>query len=454
MMSVNYIKNYDKLISHGNTALRKEALDILNAGLLCADPETATHDLVRTEANETLWIGDQSYDLKAFEKIYVIGAGKATFPIARALDDILGSSITKGVIVCKEGQEGTLKHIDMRLASHPIPNEVGMAAAAEILDLAGTIGPDDMVFACITGGSSALLPLPVPGISLEDKKIANRLLLTCGANILEINSVRKHLSLIKGGKLARAISPGAFLVNLTVSDVIGDPLDYITDPTVPDTSTFEDARKTLDKYDLWGQMPPSVTEYLRAAPEEQETPKTLKNRMGNHIIVKGDSACEGAARRAQELGFNTMLLSTMFEGESRELGRTFGFIAKEIFMNSRPQHAPCAVIGGGETTVTISNNAGTGGPNQEFALGAALEISDDGSIVIAGLDTDGTDGPTLYAGGIADQCSMVRAKEAGVDIFSSLKCHDVTPALLRLEDAIITGNTGTNVNDLKVMLIR
>lgn len=454
MMSVNYVKNYDQLICHGNRALRREALDILNAGLSCADPERATHALIRTEADKTLWIGDQSYDLKKFKKIYVIGAGKATFPIAKALDDILGSAITKGVIVSKEGQEGTLKHIDMRLASHPIPNEAGMAAAAEILDLAAAIGPEDLVFACITGGSSALLPLPVSAISLEDKKIANRLLLTCGANILEINSVRKHLSLIKGGKLARAISPEAFLVNLTVSDVIGDPLDYITDPTVPDTSSFEDARKTLDKYDLWGQMPPSVAEYLRAAPAEQETPKTLKNRMENHIIVKGDSACNGALRRAQELGFNTMLLSTMFEGESRELGRTFAFIAKEILMNSRPMDAPCAVIGGGETTVTVSSSVGTGGPNQEFTLGAALEISDAGSIVVAGLDTDGTDGPTLYAGGIADETSMRRAHEAGVDIFASLKMHDATPALLKLEDAIITGNTGTNVNDLKVMLIR
>ena len=454
MMSVNYIKNYDQLVCHGNRTLRKEVLEILNAGLSCADPERATRDLIRIDTDKKLWIGDQFYDLKTFTNIYVIGAGKATFPIAKALDDILGTTITKGIIVCKDGQEGSLKHIVMRLASHPLPNEAGMAAAGEILELAGKIQPEDLVFACITGGSSALLPLPVPGISLEDKKVANRLLLTCGANILEINSVRKHLSLIKGGKLAQAISPEAFLVNLTVSDVIGDPLDYITDPTVPDTSTFEDARRTLDKYDLWEKMPPSVTIYLTAAPAEQETPKTLKNRMQNHIIVKGDSACDGAARRAQELGFNTMILSTMFEGESRELGRTFGFIAKEIFMNSRPQHAPCAFIGGGETTVTICSSAGTGGPNQEFALGAALEISEGGSIVVAGLDTDGTDGPTLYAGGISDETSIIRAEEVGVDIFASLKKHDATPALLRLEDAIITGNTGTNVNDLKIMLIR
>ena len=245
MIGVNYFKNYDRLVAHGNSLLRKDALDILNAGLLRADPGKATRDLVRVDG-QTLFIGDASYRLDRFRHIYVFGAGKATFPIAAALDDILGDRIAEGIVTCKDGQEGRLAHIGMRLASHPIPNECGMRAAEEILALARKTGPDDLVFACITGGSSALMPLPVPEIALDDKKEANRVLLTCGANIIEINAVRKHLSRIKGGRLAQAVHPGALLVNLTVSDVIGDPLDYITDPTVPDTSSFCDAKHTMD----------------------------------------------------------------------------------------------------------------------------------------------------------------------------------------------------------------
>lgn len=456
MITVNYFRNYDQLVSHGDSELRKEALDILNAGLLRADPGKATRDLVKLQGG-TLSIGSASWPVDRFRNIYVFGAGKATFPIAKALDDILGKKITEGAVTCKEGQEGRLDNMELFLASHPIPDERGMRAAERILSIARKTGPEDLVFACITGGSSALMPLPVPEITLEEKKTANQILLTCGANIIEINSVRKHLSLIKGGRLAQAVHPEALLVNLTVSDVIGDPLDYITDPTVPDTSSFQDAKNTMDKYDLWEKMPPSICAYLRASPPARETPKSLQpRRIQNHIIVEGDAACKGAAERARELGFATMILSTMFEGESRELGRTFGFIAKEVRLNSRPVTAPCAFIGGGETIVTIQDGkaSGLGGPNQEFALGAALEIKDLDNVVVAGLDTDGTDGPTPFAGGLADGKSLARGRESGLDLFDSLKRHDAACTLEATGDILITGNTGTNVNDLKLLLLR
>jgi len=456
MITVNYFKNFDQIVSRGNRRMRTEAMEILNAGLLMADPGKATHDLVKLKG-KTLFIGEKQYPLSSVSKIYVIGAGKATFPIAKALDIILGKHITEGIVTCKEGQEGTLEQISLRLASHPIPDEKGMAASEEILSLAEKTGPGDLVFSCITGGSSALMPLPVPEITLEDKKKANKLLLTCGANIIEINSVRKHLSRIKGGRLAQAVHPEALLINITVSDVIGDPLDYITDPTVPDTSSFEDAKKTMDKYELWDQMPLSVSNYLRNPPLERETPKSLDfHRIENYIIVPGDAACLGAEQKAKELGYQTMILSTVFEGESRELGRSFGFIAKEILLNSRPLNTPCAFIGGGETVVTIQNGkqVGSGGPNQEFAIGAALEIKELKNVVVAGLDTDGTDGPTTYAGGISDETSVSRGLEIGIDLFSSLQKHDVSNALASMGDILITGNTGTNVNDLKIMLIR
>lgn len=436
--------------------MRTEALDVLNAGLDRADPERATYNLVRLEG-DTIFIGGKSYPLKSFKNIYVFGAGKATFSIAKALDNILGDRITEGIVICKDGQEGSLVNIRLCLASHPIPDERGMRAAEEILALARKTGPGDLVFACFTGGSSALMPLPVPEITLEDKKQANEILLTCGANIVEINAVRKHLSRIKGGKLAQAVHPKAFLVNITVSDVIGDPLDYITDPTVPDTSSFKDAQKTMDKYGLWDKMPPSISAYLKNPPLDRETPKSLDtHRIESYIVVKGDAACLGAEQRAKELGYEAIILSTMFEGESRELGRTFGFIGKEVFWNSRPFKTPCAFIGGGETIVTIQNSCkrGLGGPNQEFALGAAIEIKDLKNVVVAGLDTDGTDGPTPYAGGICDETSVHRGTELGVDLFIALQNHDASHALLTIGDILETGNTGTNVNDLKIMLIR
>ncbi|HOO39028.1 MAG TPA: glycerate kinase [Deltaproteobacteria bacterium] len=450
---MSYIRNLETLLAHGNESLRRIALDIVEHALAKADPYKAVKELVRLEG-DILHVGEIRLDLKKQGRIFVLGTGKATFPIAKALEEILGDRIDDGVIICKYGQEGTLDHSRLYFASHPIPDEAGFEAAGEALALAHKTAPRDIVFAGITGGSSALMPYPVEGVTLDEKKLVNNLLLTCGANIIEINAVRKHLSRIKGGWLAKAVHPEAHLINLTVSDVIGDPLDYITCPTVPDTSSFDDARRTLTKYELWDKVPASVSRYLKAGDASRETPKDLSDhKLDNFIIVAGTAACEGAAERAEELNFQTMILSTMLEGESRELGGTFAAIAKEILLNERPLKPPCAIIGGGETTVKITSEVGQGGPNQEFSLGAALWIDQIGDVVIIGQDSDGTDGPTDVAGGIVDNLTAGRAQELGVDIYAALGRHDTTHALLKLEDAIITGATGTNVNDLKLMLV-
>lgn len=452
---MTYVKNTNQLLSHGNTKTRRDALEIIEYALAKADPHIATKALVSVQG-DILHVGELKFDLRKRKRIYLLGAGKATYPIAKALEDILGDRISGGVIVCKYGQEGTLSHADLHLASHPIPDESGFEASQNALDLAAQTQKDDIVFGCITGGSSALFPFPAGGITLEEKKAVNLLLLTCGANIVEINAVRKHLSQIKGGRLAKAIHPQAHLINLTVSDVIGDPLDYITDPTVPDTSTFDDAKATLTKYDLWSKVPSSVSRFLKRADAELETPKekdlTKYNRC-DFIIVKGDAACEAAAEKAKALGFNTMILSTMLEGESKELGRTIAAIAREVLLNHRPLKPPCVIVGGGETTVKIDGASGKGGPNQEFAVSAALSIENIEDVVIVGLDTDGTDGPTDYAGAISDKSTVLRARELCIDLFDSLKRHAVTPALCKLGDAIYTGATGTNVNDLKFMIV-
>lgn len=452
---MSYIKNRDQLLSHGSVRVREMALDIIDYALAKADPYKAVRDLVSLH-NTTLTVGEKTFDLEKHKRIFLMGAGKATYPIAKALEDILGDRITGGVVICKHGQEGSLSHVKLYLANHPIPDEFGLHGAIETMELARQTQADDIVFGCITGGSSALLPLPVEPVTLEEKKAVNQLFLTCGANIIEINAVRKHLSLIKGGRLAKAIHEKAHLVNLTVSDVIGDPLDYITDPTVPDTSTLNDARGTLTKYDLWDKVPSSVSRFLEDAGMEAETPK--ENDLSglhryDHIIVKADAACLAALEKAEELGLNTMLLSTMLEGESSELGRTFGAVAKEIVQNQRPLKPPCIIIGGGETTVKTGGVAGEGGPNQEFALAAAQSIHNLKGVVVAGMDTDGTDGPTSLAGALVDGDTETNAQELEIDIFQTLKAHDVSPDLRKLEEAIETGSTGTNVNDLKFMII-
>ena len=310
----------------------------------------------------------------------------------------------------------------------------------------------DIVFCAITGGSSALAPLPVSGVSLEEKGRIHELLLHSGATIREINAVRKHLSDIKGGKLALSIFP-AEIINLTVSDVTDDPLDYITGPTVPDTSTFEDAILVLKKYDLLGRVPKSALDYLQRATPEMENPKDFGNMpVHTFVLVKSSTICKAASNRAQELGFASMILTLTLEGESREAGIAFARIGAEIQRCNKPLTPPCVVVACGETTVTIHGQCGEGGPNQEFALSAALQL-DNERVVIAAIDSDGTDGPTDIAGGIVDASTAERAKEKDIDISGHLSHHSASPVLRELNDAVITGHTGTNVNDLKILLV-
>ena len=447
-----YIKNRESLTSHGKRALREKAVDILNHGIGAADPYEATKRLVTLEGDR-FFVGDLCFDLQDFERVFVFGTGKATLPIAEALEEILGDRISGGLVVLKRGNTADLKHIQVIYGAHPVPDEEGHRGAQLMYQMAGECTARDLVLAAVTGGSSALLPLPADGISLADKKRVNELLLFSGADITHINAVRKHLSRIKGGWLAKRIMP-ATLINLTVSDVIGDPLDYITGPTVPDTSTFDDARKVLDTFDLWEKFPEAAVEYLRSGGPEQETPKDFSGMpLHSFIIVDSAAACVGAAARAGALGFNSMLLTTMLKGEAREAGAFFAAVGQEIEQFNRPISPPCAIIAGGENTVTIHGEYGAGGPSQEFALGASLDIAGSERILVASLDSDGTDGPTELAGGMVDGHTLQQAAGLGLDIMKGLQRHDVLPILQSLGDSIITGPTGTNVNDIKLLLV-
>lgn len=445
-----YIKNRDTLISHGYREGRAKLVDILDHALGAADPYKAARELLH-RTGDTLHVGHLQYDLSQRGAIYLLGMGKATFSIARAVEDVLGDRLSGGLIIVKEGQPGTLRRVAVRHASHPLPDHRGYEAAREVMRTAHRAQSGDLVFCAITGGSSALAPLPPAGVSLEEKRRVHELLLNSGATIREINAVRKHLSWIKGGKLALAIFP-AELINLTVSDVIGDPLDYITGPTVPDTSTFEDALRVLDKYGLVSSFPRSALAYLRNATTDMENPRHFDHfPVHTFLLVLGDAACQGAAARARELGFHTVVTSLTLEGESSRLGAEFASLATQVYSRHSPVPPPCVLVAGGETTVTITRTPGNGGPNQEFALSGALSIETE-TTVLAAIDTDGTDGPTCIAGGLVDRSTVLRASKEGIDIGAHLAHHDSSAVLTRLGDAVVTGHTGTNVNDLKLLL--
>jgi glycerate 2-kinase len=450
----SYIKNEKELVTHGHGRLRKAALDIADCAIQAADPYIATRKLVGLQG-DILSIGSLRFDLSQQGNVYILGAGKASLPIAKALDEILGDRISSGLVIVKNRQNRSLQHIELREASHPVPDKTGLAAAEEMMRLAGKAREGDLAFCAITGGSSALMPLPVSSVNLQDKRKVNELMLACGANIREINAVRKHLSDIKGGRLALSLFP-AEIVNLTVSDVIGDPLDYITDPTVPDTSTFSDAIAVLDKYSLWDDFPESAIQYLRNASPELETPKDFgkyTDLVHSFILATGDCICKSAVDRARELGFTPWVLTVALEGESKEEGTAMARLACRVKSTGSPLSPPCALIAAGETTVTISGKSGRGGPNQEFVLSAALQLAEHDGIVIAALDTDGSDGPTDIAGGLVDNSTISRARETGLEPVTLLSTHDASSLLLALGDTIITGPTGTNVNDLKIALV-
>jgi glycerate 2-kinase len=445
------IKNKGQLLSHGNVEGRRIVLDIIERSLQAIDTYTSTKKLISLDG-ELLKVGHLSIDLTQRGRIYVLGAGKASFPIARALEDILGPRIKGGIILEKRNEK--LTYIDVIRGGHPIPDENSLSGAKEILRIAAQAQEEDIVFCPITGGSSALMTLPARGISLEDVQTVTNLLLRCGAAIEEINAVRKHLSAIKGGRLALAIHP-AEIINVTVSDVIGDfdAVDVITCPTVPDTTSFADASHVLEKYNLWDEVPSSVRTHLTAARPADETPKDFEGmQVTTFMLSRNEDICRAAQKRAEELGFNAVILSSLVEGESKDVGITLAGIAKEIEKNGSPFTPPVVLISGGETTVTIHGEFGEGGPNQEFVLGIAQKIGGS-NIAAAAVGTDGTDGPTDIAGGIVDGYTLKRAKKEGITIFESLRAHNSSSLLRTLGDAIYTGATGTNVMDLRLIAI-
>ncbi len=440
----------------GKNTYREHLESIFRAGLEAVDPMEAVAGAVRRDGDE-LVVAGRSYRLEDYERIFVIGAGKAGAPMARAMEEILGDRLTSGKITVKYGHTVPLDKVETKEAGHPIPDEQGIEGAEGITSVANQAGEKDLVFCVISGGGSALLVSPAEGISLPEKQAVTSELLACGASIEEINTVRKHLSGVKGGQLARACWP-ATVVTLILSDVVGDPLDVIASgPTVPDSSSFGECLEIVNRHELAATLPPPVMKRIEAGakgalPETPKEGEKVFERVQNEIVGNSLSAVLAASRKAESLGYTPLILSTRIEGETREVAHVHAAIFREVLATGFPLKPPACILSGGETTVTLKGK-GKGGRNQEFSLAVALHIQGEDRIFFLSGGTDGTDGPTDAAGAFADGTTVERARALNMDAGRTLDENDSYHLFDALGDLLITGPTNTNVMDLRICLI-
>ena len=449
------ISNSEELAAAGMADARALALRVAIAGLEACDVRRATAEAVElTDAG--IAIAGREYLLEADNRVIVVGSGKATLAIASTLEGLLGDRLEGGAIAVRSGADAiALDLVEVLLADHPLPTERSEAAARRVMELVDDTGPGDLVIAVFTGGSSALTSLPPAGVTQAEKRRLHELLLGSGAPIVEVNTVRKHVSAIKGGRLAARVAP-ARLVSLTVSDVAGDVLDAITDPSVQDTSTVDDAVEILRRRGLWDDLPASIRNHLATgaahSPRLASEPQTV-------LLVNGAGVCEVMAAEARAAGVVAHVVSTELEGEASFIGRHLAELAASCVREGSPAQAPCVLVGcGGESTVTLSSNGaggsfGAGGPNQEAAAAAALHIEAGAPISACFIDTDGSDGGTDAAGALVDGLTAQRAREAGIDLSAAIADHRSGEALAGLGDLVVTGPTQTNVNDMFVIAV-
>jgi len=380
----------------------------------------------------------------------VVGAGKAAGAMARAVEQAWPGPL-EGLVVTRYGHGVTTEHIEVVEAAHPVPDAAGRAAAERMLQLARELGPDDLLLCLISGGGSALLALPQAGLSLEDKQSVNRALLASGAAIGEMNCLRKHLSAIKGGRLAAAAAP-ARVVTLAISDVPGDGPEVIASgPTVPDPTTFDDARAVLQKYRI--EPPAPVARLLEEA--EEETPKPGDPRLANssfQLVARPQDMLEAAAAFARQAGITPLILGDALEGEAREVARVMAAMARQVRLHGQPLPAPCLLLSGGETTVTLRGR-GRGGRNSEFQLALAIALAGQKDTYALACDSDGIDGSEDNAGALVAPDSLERAEALGLSPKQALADNDAYGFFSTLGDLVITGPTLTNVNDYRGLLV-
>lgn len=428
---------------------------LIRTGLCAADPQHRLLHIV-SRRGRLLRIGRHVYNLSRYDRLVVVGAGKASARMARPLESLLGSRIEGGLVVVKTGHRAPLRRITVVEAAHPIPDRTGLQAAEQIKALVGGLTSHDLLIVLLSGGASSLLPAPMPGLTLTDKRRTTDLLLRSGASIDEINTVRKHLSQLKGGGLAR--STKATIVTLVLSDVIGDDFGTIgSGPTAPDPTTFADAIDILRRYKIWRATPPAVRRHLfrglKGTVPETLKPGASRLRRVRHLIIGSNrNMIEAVARAAEQAGIHVRLLPTPITGEARREAERFVHMGKRLLGGPDGFRRPACLIAGGEPTVTVTGR-GKGGRAQEFAAAAAFHLQTIPRAWLAAVGSDGTDGPTDVAGAVVTGDTVARARLLGVDLLSALNRHDTYHALQALGCHIYTGPTGTNVNDLYLLLL-
>jgi hydroxypyruvate reductase len=436
--------------------MRKDAVDIFHAGLGAVDPFAAVRRHVSLDHGQLI-VGGKTVDLSQVNELLIVGAGKASGAMAAALEEILADRITGGLVVVKYGHAVDLCHTSLVEAGHPIPDKNGQEGAERIRKYVAAAGEKDLVICLMSGGGSALLPSPGPGLTLADKQETIQVLLSCGATIHEINTIRKHLSRIKGGQLALSAHP-AKVVSLILSDVVGDDLDVIASgPAVPDSSTFQDCTDILSKYGIADKLPKTINRYLNDGAQGiiKETPKPGHPAFHHtdHFIIGNNFQALAAARRyAESLGYDTVMLTSLLTGETRDAAHFQAAILREITRSGHPATPPACLLSGGETTVTLKGK-GKGGRNQEFALASTIALENVSPVVYLSAGTDGTDGPTDAAGAIMDSTTLTRAKTMGLDPATFLSNNDSYHFFQKLGDLFITGPTRTNVMDIQIALV-
>lgn len=481
------IQNMESLASHGNIAGRKAMLEILEAGFQASDPYHNMRKLIHLEGGKlivggkefepggTPKSGDEIYDLSRIKNIYVLGAGKGSQRMARAIEDILGDRITGGHVIDKKGHPVILRKISVTLGGHPVPDEDCVEGSKKILELTKTFSENDLVFTCISNGVSSALTLPVPGVSLEDVRRTTYILqLEHGAPTSDLNTIRNHIDMLKGGRISRYIQPAKAIHIIAHPPSSYEQLMYRNYwlHTLPDCTTFQLAIDNLKKWNAWDEIPSSAREFLEAADPQFETVKAEEFEKWSCRIFglvpgyKYTTKFPAAMKKAEELGFKPVILTDELYGiEALQAGKYMAAICKTIERSGHPFELPCALFTSGEIVVTVGKEKGIGGRNQEFVLSAAQEIAGSKNIVIGSVDTDGTDGPgiqfaegglanmpTCLAGGIIDGETMEEAKKAGIDVTGELKRHNTSPTLWALKSGVVA-TPSISLVDLTVALV-
>lgn len=443
--------------------LRRDLEVLRRVALDAVEPTRAVSRHLFRDGNALRVLGHEA--TIPFERVLICAAGKAAVPMAAAAIRVLGDDLVAqhrlgGVVVTKYGHatgHALPPAVRVLETGHPIPDGAGLLAGSAVIELLASATATDLVLVLLSGGASALLPAPADGLTLEDLQSTTDLLLRAGATIVELNAVRKHLSRIKGGQMARLAAPARLLV-LVLSDVVGDPLDVIASgPTAPDPTTYAEALAILQRYGVLAHVPEAVARALRAGAEGRrlETPKpgdALFDSVTHVLVGSNRLATEAAVRQARSMGYNSLLLTTFVEGEAREVAKVAVALAKGVRAHGHPVDAPACLVWGGETTVTVRGD-GKGGRNQELALSAALGIAGLDGVAVLALATDGSDGPTDAAGAVVDGNTVRRARSLGLDPYAALANNDAYTLLNATGDLLKLGPTGTNVNDILIALV-